>query len=42
MTFTPENKLEMFSKGWLRKDSVLRNELQVTPGLLFEIAKPVR
>ena len=39
MTFTPENKLEMFSKGWLRKDSVLRNELQVTPGLLFEIAK---
>lgn len=37
--FTPSNKFEMLSEGWLRKDSILRNDLQVTPGLLFDITK---
>lgn len=37
--FKPEDRFEVLSKEWIRKDSILRNDLQITPGLLFDIAK---
>ena len=39
MPFKPEDRFEVLSKEWIRKDSILRNDLQITPGLLFDIAK---
>lgn len=32
-------RLATYTKEWISKDSILRNELHVTPGLLFDIAK---
>lgn len=39
VSFNPDERLEIYCKEWLNKDSILRNDLQVTPGLLFDIAK---
>lgn len=39
MPFDPNDRLNIYCKEWVRKDSILRNELHVTPGLLFDIAK---
>lgn len=32
-------RLATYTKEWISKDSILRNELHITPGLLFDIAK---